>query len=90
MSLDQLPMTGEVARRLTQELGVPISECLVNGILRRTPAIAPPIKNRRRRWRPEDVAALRQRLARTRAPEHRRISDVEATINAEVNKAGQE
>ena len=56
---EHLPGTGEVARRLAEDLGRPLSEGAVQQILRRRPEISPPVMNRRRRWRPQDVTALR-------------------------------
>lgn len=56
--VERLPGTGEVARRLTKELGRTVSEGAIQQVLRRRPEINPPLVNRRRRWRAEDVKAL--------------------------------
>lgn len=56
--LAKLPGTGDVARSLKP----PLTEAQVNAILRRRPEIRPPVVAGRRRWRPEDVAALEQHL----------------------------
>lgn len=54
---EDLPTTGAVARRLG------VSEARVQTVLRTTPTIRPPLVSGKRRWRPEDVAALEARLA---------------------------
>lgn len=54
--MDELT-TGEVARRLG------VTEQRIQTVLRSTPGLRPPLVSGKRRWRPEDVRALRERLA---------------------------
>lgn len=57
MDLSNLPTTGDVARRLE------LTEQRLQTVLRGTPGLRPPLVAGKRRWRPEDVAALERRLA---------------------------
>lgn len=49
--------TGEVARQLG------VTELRIQTVLRSTPGLRPELVGGKRRWRPEDVRALRERLA---------------------------
>lgn len=54
MQFTNLPTTGKVGRSLNP----PMTEAAINSLLRRCAEVAPPIVRGKRRWRPEDVAAL--------------------------------
>lgn len=56
---DELPTTGEVARRLAKELGCGLTEGQITGIRRRRPEINPTLWRGRARWSAADVEALR-------------------------------
>lgn len=57
MTEKKLRTTGEVAALLG------VSEQRVQTVLRSTPDLRPPLVGGKRSWRPEDVKALRARLA---------------------------
>ena len=60
-NLESLPGTGAVGKQLNP----PLTEAQVNAILRRRGEIVPPVVRGRRRWRPEDVEALRRYVTNT-------------------------
>ena len=59
---EALLLTGQVGALLG------VSEQRVQTVLRSTPGLRPPVVAGKRRWRPEDVRALRERLALDNPP----------------------